>query len=114
MRGFEDAPEAHVLPASDAELVEERNGVAAFDGGEQGAIAGAEMLVAVSTFARVVDGIGRVGRAVWIAWVDTPEVCQQRDESPAALIDAVSYAMRSMNFSPGENLFGERLRRIDR
>ena len=38
---FDDAPEAHVLPAPDGELVEERHAVPALYGGEQRAIAGA-------------------------------------------------------------------------
>ena len=100
MPGFDDAPESHVLPASDRELVEERDAVAALDGREHGAIGRTQMLVAATTRARVVDAIAGLAPAVRIAGIDESEVCQQRDEPTIALIDAVAYPMRAIDFGP--------------
>ena len=104
LSAFDDAPEAHVLPAPDREFVEERNGVAALYRGEQSEIARIQVLIAAPPVARVVDCVFRFGNAIWIAWIDSPEVRQKRDEATPSLIDTVAYAVCAIDFSPRENL----------
>jgi hypothetical protein len=104
VRACMDAPESHMLPATDRELVEERDAVAALDGGEEGAIAGAQGLIAAPSLPRVIDDIGGFCLTIRIAGVDPPEVREQGDETTPALVDAVLYAMREIDFRPRENL----------
>jgi hypothetical protein len=67
------------------------------------------MLIAATPRACVVNRLAaRVGVRVRVAGIDAPEVGQERDEPPVALIDAVADAMRALNFRPGENVFGRR------
>ena len=78
--GGGDAPAAHVLPASDREFVEERDGVSALDGREQGAVGGRQLLIAAPSLSRVFDNVGVVPDVpVGVARIDAPEVCEQRD-----------------------------------
>src|ERR1043165_4831667 len=105
---FRDAPEAHVLPTPDRELVEERHAVAALDCREQGAIARIQMLIAAPPVACVVDGLFVFRSAVWIARIDAPEIRQERDETTRALIDSVAHTLRAADFGPRKNLVGER------
>jgi hypothetical protein len=98
-----------VLPASDGEFVEERDGVAGLNRREERAIRRRQVLIAATPRARVVNDVAaRVGMRVWIAGVDAPEVGQERDEPPVALIDAVADAMRALNLSPRENFTSRR------
>ena len=99
-----DSPIAHVLPASDRQFIKERDGVAALYGCEERAVARAQVLVAATTLARVRDAVSALVALIRITRVDEAEVREQRDETPLALIDAVSYAMRAVNLSPRENL----------
>ena len=101
--GRGDAPEAHVLPAPDGQFVEERDGVARFDGGEEGAVAGRQVLVAAPPLARLKNRLTVFGRRVRVAGIDAPEVCQERDETPASLVDAVAYAVRALHLGPSED-----------
>jgi hypothetical protein len=80
--GRRDAPVACELPAAGAELVEERDGVARLDGGEERAVAGREVLVAVAALAGVDDCLAVGGERVRVAGVDAAEVCEQGDEAP--------------------------------
>ncbi len=70
------------------------------DGGQERAIAGTQMLVAPAAFARVVNAVFGFALPVRITGIDAPEVRQQRDEPPSALVDAIPYAMRVIDFSP--------------
>ena len=101
-----DAPVTHVLPAARAELVEERDGVPALNRREQGAVRGAEMLVAVAARAGVDDCVGvACGVAVGVARIDAAEVSQQRDEAAVALTDAVAYRVRALYLGPRKRAF---------
>lgn len=96
-------PVAHVLPAPDRQFVEERDTVAAFDGRQQSAIARTQILIAATALARVIDDIARLALPVRITGIDPPEVRQERDQSPFALIDAALYAMRAIDFGPRQH-----------
>lgn len=81
--------------------------MAALYRGEQGAVARIQVLIAAPPVASVVDCFCVFAYAIWIARIDSTEVCQQRDETPFALIDAVAYAMRAADFCPRENFVRE-------
>jgi len=106
LAGGRDAPEAHVLPAAHAELIEKWHTVAALDGREQGAVAWVQILVAAPAVARVVDGVCGVADAVGVAGVDAAEVRQERDEAAPALVNAVADGVRAAHLFPRENLIG--------
>lgn len=98
-----DPPEAHVLPTTDRELVEERHGMTSFYRTEQSTVAGAQTLVASPPFARVADALARFMHTVWIAGVDAAEVCQERDQPAATMIDTVLDTMCTVDLGPGED-----------
>jgi hypothetical protein len=108
--GRGDAPEAHVLPAPDGQFVEERDGMARFDSGEEGSVAGREVLVAASSLTRIQNRLAVFVRRVRVTGVNASEVCEEGDEAPAALVDAVADGVRAADFGPRQNLVGERRR----
>jgi hypothetical protein len=59
-------------------------------------------LIPATACARVIDKVALLALTVWITGVDAAKVCQERDQAAVALIDAIAYAMRAIDFGPGE------------